>query len=182
MAKVKGMLLVPWVKIARADKTGAFDKWLDDSDRQIVSSRVFPSSWYPLDTYRHLFDAVSTVFANGNEQTIQEWGYDASVELLTGPYRNIIVPNSPLESMKKCMFMGALFFDPGKTEIKILGEKAFEIHLIDYPPDFKNLYFLLLGWYARLLDLAGAQNIESEITAKSWLGMSEHTIITYRFD
>lgn len=182
MRKVKGMLLVPWVKVVRSDKTGMFDKWLDDSDRKIISARVLPSSWYPFETYRHIFDAVSTIFARGDEKIIHDWGQQVATEMLTGTYRIIIVPNSPMESMKKCMFMGSIFFDPGETEMKVTGEKSFEIHCIDYPADFKNLYLLLRGWYTRLLILAGAQNIENEITAKSWLGNAKHSVISFGFD
>ena len=80
------------------------------------------------------------------------------------------------------MFMGDLFFDFGKIEMKVTGEKSFEIHIADFPKEFKNLYLLMRGWYARLLTIAGAKSVKSEITGKPWLGTDPHCVITYNFE
>ena len=80
------------------------------------------------------------------------------------------------------MRLGALFFDFGKIEMKATGEKSFQIEFVDHPKDFKNFYILMRGSYACLLVLSGANNVESEITQKPWMGSGPNCIITYRFE
>ena len=104
MQNIKGSALIPFVKTIRADKSGVYDKWLTDEDRTIAAGKVFPSSWYPFETYQRCLTAVERVVINGDDETQKErlydWGYDAANSLLSGPYKNIIVQGSPQKSIE----------------------------------------------------------------------------------
>jgi hypothetical protein len=180
MGKVKGMLIGAFANMITADNKEKINKWLDDEDRELLLGSFFASSWYPFGTYRHLFDAIASVIAQDDEKTIYQWGYYYSKKLMTGTYRAMFVPNAPLKSIEKNMHLESLFFDFGNVEMKVTGEKSFEIHINGFPRDFKNLYLLKRGWYVRLLEMAGAENIESHFISKSWQG-APSTIIEYRF-
>ena len=174
--KVKGILLIPWVKVIRADKKGTFEKWLTDEDRQILSRTVLASSWYPLSTYQNIFTAVSVVVAKDSEEVLFKWGYDASVELLTGAYKNIIVKGSPTKSLKKYLIIRELFSNTGKIEVEVKGEKSAILSLGGYPSDFKYLYWLIRGWCTRLLEYASAKQVQSKFLNRSWEGAPNVTI------
>jgi hypothetical protein len=178
--KVKGILMIPWVKIIRSDKTGLFDKWIEEEDKEFLTRRLFPSSWYPFSSYMHFFSAVAEVGANGDEQTIYNWGYDFSVELLTSTYKNMIVPNDPLKSIEKSISLLGLLFDSGRLEKKTIGKKSIELHATGFPKDFKYFYCLMRGWNARVIAISGAESVNSQFTLKSWEGAPK-TVIEYRF-
>ena len=180
MGKVKGMLISVLVNMINADNKEAFDKWLEDEDREILSGSFFASSWYPFSTYRRLFDAAVQVVAKGDEKAVHQWGYNYSRTLMTGTYKAMFVPNEPLKCIEKNMYLESLFFDFGKIEMKRTGENRFEIHLNGFPKDFKNLYLIKRGWYVGILEMARAQNVQSNFISKSWQG-APTTIIEYRF-
>jgi hypothetical protein len=53
MVKVKGTMIVLFVKGIRADKSGRHDPFLTDQDRGIISQQILPSAWYPAETYKN---------------------------------------------------------------------------------------------------------------------------------
>ena len=128
----------------------------------------------------HFLTAIAEVGANGDEQTLYEWGYKYSVEFLTSTYKSMLTPNDPLKSITKCVSLFHLHFDAGKIEAKIMGEKKVELHVTGFPRDFKYFYSFMRGWNARVFTLAGAQKVESEFKLKSWEGAPK-TVIEYRF-
>lgn len=178
--KVKGLFFLPWVKIIRSDKSGVFNRWIQNEDKEFLTGRLFASSWYPFASYERFVTAVAESFGRGDEQTIYSWGYDFSLDILTGTYKIVIMQNQPLKSLEKCVDLSTLFFDFGKLETKAIGEKSIELHISDFPPNFKYLYWIKRGWYARLLVLCGAEKVESKFTLSSWQGAPK-TVIEYTF-
>jgi uncharacterized protein YbaA (DUF1428 family) len=177
MGEVKGLLISALVNMINDDNREAFDKWLTDEDWKVVSGTLFATSWYPFSTYQHVFDAAVAVVAKHDEQTVYQWGISYSKKMLKGTYKIMLVPNDPLKSMEKNLSFESIFFrDVGNVEMKVTGEKRFEVRLAGFPREFKNLTVLKSGWYVGVLELAGAQNIERNFTSKTWKGDPASTI------
>ena len=87
MAKIKGTILIDFVKTIKADKTGVYDSYLTDKDKEVVSSRILPSGWYDYETFRNCFNAVVNVLAKNDMDAIRQWGRIFGENIVTGVYQ-----------------------------------------------------------------------------------------------
>ena len=119
--KVKGSMMMFVVKGVRAAGVEHFDALLNDEDRGFLTQRILPINWYPFDSYKRLFDALVTVVARGNPQTIRQWGRDYGSTILQGVYQSTISPGDPLRSLKNYEQRFSSFYDFGKLEVTEIG-------------------------------------------------------------
>lgn len=176
MAKVKGTMLVGFVKAIRADKSGVYHSYLTDQDREIVSQRILASAWYSFETYKKCFQAVVQVAAKGDMAVVREWGRDYAESILKEVYKNIIVENNPQEIFMKMRQIQKLLFDFGDFDGSVVSEKKIRLQIKDFDPKFEAFYQLIRGWFEMSLELGGAKNVQSQFTAKSWEGDPETSI------
>lgn len=181
LPRIKGSLLVWFVKTVRADKSGCYDKWLTDEDRKIVENRVFPSSWYPFDFYERMITGVVKEAAKGDKKVLYDWGILAAADLLRGPYKNLIVKGDTTKTLKKHLQYKDLFFDFGDIRAEYFSDNRVRLRLSGFPKDFEYFYLMFRGWFASILEMTGAKNIKSEFTDMSWMGSAD-TAIEYNWD
>jgi hypothetical protein len=175
---IKGSILIPVVKTMKGDKSGAFNKYLTDQDREIISDRILPNIWYPFETYKHCIEAIFEVVAKNNFEVAKEWGRVSCQALMTGLYTSSIKGCDPLAYLKKCWIINQHFFDFGKTEIFVEGENRATYKLTGFDTKFVVFYYIMEGWIKRGMELCGAKNINCEFLIKSWEG---HSFTSMRF-
>jgi len=176
MARVKGSLLVDFVKGIRADKTGAYDSYLTGQDREIISQRVLASAWYPFETYKNCFNAVVQEAAKGDMEVVRQWGRTYAESILKNVYKNILVEGNPEGILRKLGQIRNLLFDFGDFDGSLISDKKAMMTIRDFDPQFEAFYHLVRGWYERTLELGGAKNVRSQFVAKSWEGDPETSI------
>jgi hypothetical protein len=176
MARVKGTLLVDFVKSIKADKSGAYRSYLSAQDQEILSQRILASMWYPFETYKNCFQAVVQVQAKGDLNMVRKWGRTYAESILKEVYKNIVVENNPRELFSKMALVRKLWFDFGDFEEDWMAGKKVRMRIKNFDPDFEFFYHLLRGWYEKALELGGAKNVRSQFVAKSWKGDPETTI------
>lgn len=181
MAQVKGTLLIDFVKTVKADKSGAYDAYLTDQDRKIISEHILPSAWYPFETFKNCFNASVMVLAKGDMETVREWGRLYGEAIITSVYKGLIKGGSPLESLKKYGIYIRNFFDFGEILIEAVSENEAIVTIKEMDNDFEPLYHMVKGWIERSLEMCGAKNISVEFISKSWEGKPE-TSIKYSWD
>ena len=95
MAQVKGTILIDFVKTIKADKSGAYDEFLTDQDREIISQRILPSGWYPYQTFRNCFNASVQVLAKNDMEKVEQWGRLYGEAIITSVYKGLIKEGAP---------------------------------------------------------------------------------------
>ena len=178
MASIKGIILVNWVKVIRADKTGLYDKHLTEADRKIIQSTIFSTSWYPFDTFQRLFKMVTEEFQVNDRETIEKWGYDYAEKLLVTLSHLFVNETSVVHTIRGYSGVEKVFFDTGSFEASFTGEKTAQIKVSDFPNDFTGFYYMTGGWYTKVFELGGAKSVTHRYLKKSWQG-EPHTIIEY---
>lgn len=176
MARVKGTMLVGFVKAIRADKSGVYDSYFTDQDQEIVSRRILASEWYSFETYKKCFKAVVQEAAKGDMAVVRQWGRAFAESTLKEVYRNIIVEDKPQEIIKKMLQISRMLFDFGEFNAIVISEKKIRVQIKDFDPEFEAFYQLVRGWYEKCLELGGAKNVQSKFIAKSWKGDPETSI------
>ena len=170
MERVKGTILVDFVKTIRADRSGACDALLTDQDREVLSSRILPSAWYPFSTYKNCFNAVVQVLAKNDMTKVRQWGRLYGEAIVTGVYKGIIKEGAPLDSLKKYGTYIKSVFDFGEIVIEPVSESEAVVVVSGFDPDFEAHYHIMMGWIERSLELCGARDIQSSFTSMSWQG------------
>ncbi len=176
MAQVKGTILVDFVKTIKADKIGAYDKYLTDEDKQILSSRILPSSWYPYETFKNCFGAVVKVLAKDDMETVRQWGRIYGEAIITSVYKGVVKEGQPMESLDKYRTYVRNMFDFGEFEGERISDNETLLRIKGFDPDFKPIYYMMAGWIERSLELCGAKNIECVFQEKAWEGDPETSI------
>ena len=171
--RVKGTVMIDFVKTIKADRRGSYDQYLTDEDRQVMSERILPSGWYPYDTYKRVFSAVVKVLANNDMEKVRQWGRIYGETIVTNVYKGLIREGQPMETLKKYATYIRSFFDFGDLVIDGLSEREAQITFKGMDPDFQAQYYIMIGWMERSLEMCGAKGISSEFTARSWQGAAE---------
>ena len=170
MARVKGTILLDFVKTIRADKKGSYDQYLTAKDREIISERILPSAWYPYETYMACFQGVAAVVGKNNSQTIRQWGRLYGEAIITGVYKGIVKEGAPLDSLKKYSSYYRNLFDFGEFEIVPASPREAVLAVRGFDLQFEPQYHLIRGWIERSIELCGAREVKSDFVAKSWEG------------
>ena len=72
--KVKGTLIIDYVRIIRANRERSWDRWLAKEDWEIIDGQVLPSNWYPYESFRRIGFAVFKEIANSDLNVAQQFG------------------------------------------------------------------------------------------------------------
>ena len=175
---VKGSIFIALVKMIRKDKSGVFDKYLTDKDREIISQKILASTWYPYETFKHCLEAIFKVAAKNDFEVAKDWGRLVCQEVMTNIYKSLMKDCDPFSFIKKYEVTHMNLYDFGKTEI-IEEAKNRVIHkLSDFDGQFALLFYIHQGWIEHGLELCGAKNVKSEFVTKSWEG---HPFTSMRF-
>jgi hypothetical protein len=176
MARVKGTILIDFVKTIKADHSGAYGSFLTPQDQAIISGRILPSGWYPYETFLHCFNAVVTVLAKNDMEAVRQWGRLYGETILTGFYKGMLREGAPLDSLKKYGHQNRNLFDFGEIQVEPLEPGKALIKFIGFDLKFEPQYHMMRGWIERYLELCGAQDITCEFVEKSWQGAPQTSL------
>lgn len=176
MARVKGTMLIEFVKNIRALGTDKFMAFLTNEDREIISQKILPSAWYPFETYKRCFTALVNVVAKGDMEMVRQWGQVYGEQIIKSVYKTLIVDEDPGLIFKKYRSLVKGFFDFGKFDMEEISEGEVLIKIIEFDPSFEAFYHVLRGWVEKSLEMSGAKEVKSEFVSKSWQGDPETSI------
>jgi len=176
MAKVKGTILIDFVKTIKADKSGTYDPFLTDEDRKIIDERLLASAWYPYDTFKHCMQAAVHILAKDNMDTVHQWGRMYGEAIVTGVYKGMIKEGRPMESLQKYNSSVRNLFDFGELRVEPKGDNQATMKIRGFDPDFEPQFHMIAGWIERSLELCGAKDIECRFEEKSWEGGDETSL------
>ncbi len=145
MRKAKGSMFIMFVKAIRADKSGAFDKYLTDSDREVISQVILQSGWYPYETYKNCFKAVAEVMANNDPKTLIEWGREYGEATMSSIYKTVVKKDDVVSAMDTYQNVFKSQFDFGEIKCDVTGDNELEITISGFDKDLNNGITLLLA-------------------------------------
>lgn len=108
--KVKGTLILDYVKIIRANRDRNWEQYLTAEDWEIINGQVLASSWYPYDCFRRTGQAVFKEIAGSNLDVTRAFGKTMMKELLQ-IYKNIVIPGDVVGSLKRHSALRRSFVD-----------------------------------------------------------------------
>jgi hypothetical protein len=168
---VKGILFADYVRMIRGTKGVDWKRHLDDEDLAYVSLRIEPEAWYPMTTFERLGNAILKEIAGGEVEAARMWGR-ISVDQLRATTPNLVADGDPLDTLMRFRVLRSTFFDFDALEVRAASPDHATI-LIRYHMGAmaeEAAAFQTMGFFERLLSVAGANAIDARFKERSWAG------------
>ena len=176
--RVKGVLFVDYVRMLRSLKGVDWSAHLAPADLAYLRGRIEPDAWYPMATFEQLGNLVLRYIARSDLRLVRAWGR-TSVDLLRAAQPMLLAPDDPIESLRRFKVLRSTYFDFDALELPMLHEGEAQV-VVRYHmgmPAEEAATVQTLGFFERLLEVAGARGVEGELRDKSWAG-APRTLLT----
>ena len=164
-----GTLFVDYVRMLRARKDVDWAKYFSPDDLPYLTARIKPDAWYPMSTFERMGLAILDVVAHKDLETVKAFGA-ASVDWLAEQHPMLLEKGDPRESVMRFQVLRQSFFD--FPALEVLGVSDTDAQLgIAYqmgPTAEEAAAVQTMGFFTRLLELAGAKNEEAKFTSRAW--------------
>jgi hypothetical protein len=167
--RVKGSLFVDYVRMLRSRKDVDWSRYLQPQDLRYLQDRVHPEEWYPMDTFARFGLAILDEIAHGDTFLARAWGR-LSLDYLVTVHQGLLVRGDPRESLMRLIVLRGSFFDFEAVSMPQLTDTHATV-LVDYgmtPRAEQAAAFQTLGFFGRLVELAGGLGVITEFTQRSW--------------
>lgn len=175
---VKGHLFVDYVRMLRGHKNVDWSADLPPEDLALLRARIDLGAWYPMGAFERMGNLILLTVAHGDLAAVRMWGR-YSVDQLRAANPMLVSPGDPIETLNRFRVMRATFFDFDAVEVPMLHDD--EAHVVVHyhmgMPAEEAATWQTLGFFERLLEVAGARDIEATIRERSWAG-DARTLIT----
>jgi hypothetical protein len=168
---VKGVLFADYVRMIRAHKDVDWAVLLPREDMFYLRTKVEPLDWYPMETFERFGNAILREIGSDDLDAVRIWG-SMSVDQLAAATPALVAEGDPVETMMRFRVQRATYFDFEALEIPTLTEDHADIviHYFMGRVAEEAASHQTRGFFERLLERAGAKDIASRFTERSWTG------------
>jgi hypothetical protein len=172
-----GILFADYVRMIRAHKGVDWSKHLQPEDLVYLQSRVDRAGWYPMATFERLGNAILAEVAGGDLQAVRMWGR-LSVDALRAANPALLAEGDPIETLMRFRVLRATYFDFEALDVIMLVDGHAQIGIAYHMgnPAEEAASLQTMGFFERLLELAGAEDVYARFTTRSWSG-DERTLL-----
>ncbi|MFX1500191.1 MAG: hypothetical protein ACFFDH_04410 [Promethearchaeota archaeon] len=172
MRQVKGTILITIVKGIKADiqKRGEYDRILSDRAKEYLNKRILSASWYPLDVYQELYDAICFVGAKNNPKILYQWGKAEGRRWLTTVYQSSIIKDDLQTIVEKISRHHRQLYNFGDTIVEFISDNEMTVTWANFFKDWENIYHITVGWVIAFIELCTSKKVKYSFLNKSWNG------------
>lgn len=181
MRQVKGILFVDYVRMLRGHKGVDWSTRLPADDLPYLTAHIDPVGWYPMATFERLGNQILHLVARDDLQAVRMWGR-FSADALRATQPMLLAHGDPLETINRFRVLRATYFDFDALDVPMLHDEEAEI-VIRYHmgmPAEEAAALQTVGFFERLLELAGAKDVDARLRERSWLG-DARTLLAMRW-
>ncbi|MFW9988241.1 MAG: hypothetical protein ACFFC3_06260 [Candidatus Odinarchaeota archaeon] len=106
--------------------------------------------------------------ARNDQKTITEWGKNESKVWLSTIYISIIEKGNLQALTTQYMRFHRLVFNFGEIKAKFVSDTELEFTYVDFPQDWKNYYYVSLGWVISFVESTINKKVDFIFINKSW--------------
>jgi hypothetical protein len=168
---VKGVLFSDYVRMIRGNKHVDWSQPISDDDYGWVKTKIDPAGWYPMPVFEQLGNAILATVAGGSLDAVRMWGR-FSVDQLSAAQPQLVSAGDPIETMRRFQVLRSTYFDFEALTVlsAASGEAQVEIRYHMGPVAEEAASFQTLGFFERLLEVAGATDVFAHFVERSWAG------------
>lgn len=168
---VKGILFIDYVRMLRANKGVEWSRYLNADDQVFLQQRIDPQGWYPMDTFERMGLAILTEVAGGDLSAVRMWGR-LQVEALAAESPSLLVAGDARQTILQVQTLRSALFDYVALQLGEVRDRSAAI-FISYGmsgPAEEAACHQSLGFFERLVELAGGLEVHGWFSASAWRG------------
>jgi hypothetical protein len=168
---VRGAFFSDYVRMIRRRKDVDWERLLSAGDLDYVRRQVDPASWYPMEVFERLGDAILAYSGQATLSGVRMWGH-YSVSAVVATHPDLIARRDPVESLMRLKVMRASLFDFPAFDIPTLLPGHAEVRVTYYmgPSAEEAACHQTLGFCEGVISLAGGSQIEAHFLECAWNG------------
>jgi hypothetical protein len=168
---VRGLLFLDYVRMLKSRKDVAWADHLPPEDVRFLKAKIDPDIWYPMATFERMGNAILKVIAGGDLRPVEMWGR-FSVSQLHAANPMLLAKGDPVETLNRFRVLRQTFFDFPALDVLMLHDEEAQIAITYHMgmPAEEAASVQTLGFFASLLELAGASAVSARFSARSWAG------------
>lgn len=165
----------------RGKKDVDWSKYLSPDDILLLSARIEPDGWYPMESFERMGIAILREVAHNQLDGVQMWGR-FQVLSIRARHPDLVVEGSAIETLVRFRVMTRSFFDYAAIEVVSLNDEDALVAIAFKMGDLaeETACNQTLGFFVGMLDASGATNVHARFLERSWQG-SSHTLIDLRW-
>lgn len=167
--KVKGVLFVDYVRMMRARKDVDWSAHLSPEVLALLDQRIEAEAWYPMEAFEQFGLAILAQMPGERLERVRLWGR-ATTDALIEATPMLVVPGDPRESLMRFFIQQGSYFDFEVFRMGAINDTSARV-TIAYgmgPEAEEAAATQAEGFFARLLELAGAQTVWAGFVQASW--------------
>jgi hypothetical protein len=169
--RVKGTLFVDYVRILRSRSDLDWSRRLEPIDLGYLVQRIDPDAWYPMRTFERMGLAILDEIAQGDLDVVRAFGR-ASIDWLSQKHTNLVATGDPRDTLMRFQVLRRSFFDYPALEIGSISDGEASI-IVSYGMGQRAeeaASWQTLGFFERLLEVAGATRVKAWFGSRAWAG------------
>lgn len=174
MRNVRGVLFLDYVRMLKAQKGVDWAAHLAPEDLPYLQQTIESAAWYPMASFERMGNGILDEIAAGDVEAARMWGR-ISVDQLRAKNPMLVADGDPLETLMRFRVLRSTFFDFDALDVRSVSSSHATI-LVHYYMGAKAeeaASFQTMGFFERLLDVAGASAVSARFTKRSWAGDDE---------
>jgi len=171
--KVKGSLLLDYVRMIHADKSRDWGKYLTKEEMDVINGRILASIWYPHDIYMKCGNAVFQEIAGGSLSVARQFGKFNAGSLFQGTYKGTLESvlakgGGVVKFLERYASMTPNLFNFATVSMKIISDKhatcviKADLDFSEFPAE--PFFNQLAGTIEGLVEMSGGKNVKVKFT------------------
>lgn len=168
---VKGVLFADYVRMIRGHKHVDWTRHLEPRDLDFLRARIDAGGWYPMASFERMGNAILREVAGDDLRAVRMWGA-LSVDQLRAAWPTLVADGDPRETMMRFRVLRSTFFDFEALTVATLVDDHADLvvhyHMGAIAEEAAS--HQTMGFFERLLEVAGATEVTAEFAQRSWAG------------
>jgi hypothetical protein len=151
-----------------------WSQYLAPGDRELIDRPIAPDGWYPMETFERLGVAILKEIALGQLAGVRMWGR-FQTDALAKLYPELVATGDPRDTLYRFRVLRTRLFDYDAVDIRSVHDEAAEVR-IAYgmgPVAEEAASMQAVGFFERLLEISGAENVFAKLAERAWAGAPE---------
>jgi len=184
MAKIKGTLLLEFVRMIRANKDKDWKKYFTEQNLKLIYGNILPNIWYPIEICERAGEAVFKEIAQGNLELAKAWGKFVVEDMGNRFYHHLVRFQDPvgaLQRIKTFLKQWYIFDDPNFQAVDFAQLSPTTVKLTiryDRPFEFFEPYiYQLAGEFEKIVELNGGKEPKAIIIESDYKSNKPSAVI-----
>lgn len=163
--RARGVMMIGMAQLLKQALQQGRKLPLDATDREWLAKRLILSGWYPFERFEWLATMVHRQLRDGSDEAAIGMGREAArLNVGSGVHHSFVYEGSVRRTLRAVRNMWGRYVDFGKAEVVFVDPTHAKIEITGYEFAPRIHELMLIGWCEVLVELAGGEVRESELT------------------